>query len=162
MRTLIRGMESVVRVLLDAGVPIESTDGVWYHDGDTALISAAMKSHSNIVRLLLDKGANVETKNQYGRSAILQALHIHHLQERRIKLQLETIKLLINTGANVNTKSENGMTPLHRAAMIENLRAVDLLLRAGADPLAQNMAGELPFDLARENDIKDRLEKALS
>ena len=51
-----------VRQLLDAGVPIDSRGEI----GSTALHGAAISKRTEVVRLLLEKGANVNIRNDPG------------------------------------------------------------------------------------------------
>lgn len=157
IRAASKGMESAVESLLDAGVMIETTDA----GGNTALISAVRNHHHEVVRLLLNKGANVNSNGQSERTPIMWALDHKYGQEIRRKSQLETIKLLIDGGASVH-EPKGQVTPLHRAVSLGILSAVNLLLRAGADPLARDEIWLSPLDLAHDKHIKDRLEKEIS
>ena len=153
-----KGMEPEVRILLDAGVMLDSV----HWDGDTALISAVKNLHVDIVRLLLDKGVELEAR-QSGKTALIWALSCNHKQEQDRRSQFEVIKLLIDKGANVHAKTRERTTALHKAVEIRNLRAVDLLITAGANTRARNIYGISPEDLAPRNDdeIKDRIKKGL-
>lgn len=64
-----KGMESAVRVLLDAGMDV---DAVGDHS-DTALSRAAGNDHENTVQLLLDKGANIDAAGYNGNTALIKA-----------------------------------------------------------------------------------------
>ena len=43
-----------------------------------------------------------------------------------------------------------GLTPLHMATGYRNVVTLELLLERGADPHIENLAGELPFDIAEK------------
>ena len=58
-----KGMESAVRVLLDAGVAVEAERNA----GIVALVNAAAEGRFNIVSLLLDKGANINAAGFQGK-----------------------------------------------------------------------------------------------
>lgn len=62
LRAAEKGHESVVRLLLDKNVNIESQDII----GCTPLLRAVEAGHESIVRLLLENGANVESRDDDG------------------------------------------------------------------------------------------------
>ena len=68
------------------------------------------------IRILVDKGADVNNKNAFG----LTALH-YGVETRGVKV----VESLIQLGADVNVRSKTGETALHRATKnIENLQAI--------------------------------------
>jgi ankyrin repeat protein len=73
-------------------------------DVTSALMFAAMAGHTETVKALLDADADVNAKNQHGWTALLWAAVEGHT---------ETAKVLIDAGADVNTKDkEYGATAL--------------------------------------------------
>lgn len=58
--------------------------------------------------------------------------------------------LLLAAGARVNARDALGNTPLHEAARAARPQTVVRLLEHGADRTARNVAGQTPFQLARE------------
>lgn len=76
------------------------------------------------MREAIDKGADVNAKNEYGVAALWIAVS---------KGKLEPIELLVKKGADVNARDDIWyMTPLTSAAGSLQLKAVELLLKAGA------------------------------
>ena len=82
----------------------------------TPLWRAAEKGHEAVVKLLLEKGADVESKDKYGRTPLWRAAaHGHEA----------VVKLLLEKGADVESKDgSDGRTPLswatangHKAVM---------------------------------------------
>jgi regulator of RNase E activity RraB len=83
----------------------------------------------NLVKLLIDHGANVNYQNNDGITPLLNILNVPQLASDLIPDQLETIKLLLENGAKINEKDPNdGSTPLLKAIKFRNQPAVDLLL----------------------------------
>ena len=70
------------------------TDG----SGKTALLWASEGSHSEIIRLLLEKGADIDAQDgEYGNA----------LQGAVRKVHLETAQLLLANGADVNARHQS-------------------------------------------------------
>src|SRR6185295_6619540 len=108
----------------------------WIYVGDTALHLAAAGYRVEIVRLLLEAGADPNAATNHRRSTPL-----HYAADGFIsspawdaKRQVETIRCLIDNGANIHSQDKNGATSLHRAVRTRCAAAVRCLLRAGSDP----------------------------
>jgi len=100
-------------------------------DGD-GLHDAADNGDVEKVRALLDAGANVNARNNYGETALMRtALNGH----------AEVAALLIDAGADVDAKDDYGGTALMWAAWRGNAEEVKLLIDAGADVDAKNDDG---------------------
>lgn len=97
--------------------------------GDTALIDAAARGHSDTVRALLEKGGEVDARDNAGRTALTDAA---------LGGYTDTVRLLLEKGANVNTSDNEGWTPLFWAAFSRRSDTVRLLLEKGADVNAKN------------------------
>ncbi|CAK7207629.1 hypothetical protein SEUCBS139899_010440 [Sporothrix eucalyptigena] len=76
-------------------------------NGRTPLARAAEEGYEAVARLLLEKGANVESKDSNGRTPLARAAWQGHEA---------VVRLLLERGANVETMDSNGRTPLSRAA----------------------------------------------
>ncbi|KAJ7112585.1 ankyrin repeat-containing domain protein [Mycena epipterygia] len=109
------------------------TEGVQFllqngaHEADTlaAAFHAASKSgHANIVRLLLEKGADVNAVDAEHESALQAASNGGHT---------ETVRLLLEKGADVNAKGGEYGNALQAASEKGNPELVRILLKEGAD-----------------------------
>ncbi|WP_353283950.1 ankyrin repeat domain-containing protein [Wolbachia endosymbiont (group A) of Lypha dubia] len=77
------------------------------------------------VRLLVEKGANVNAADARGYTA----LHLAVTEKR-----LETVRELIKSGGNVNAEEYgNKCTPLHLACMVGEKEIVEELVKAGGE-----------------------------
>lgn len=134
-----RGQVEAVRDLLEAGArPNEIT-------GQSPLFDAIYKNNFEIIKLLLDYGADPNLKDKKGNTPIDIAIENE---------SNEIIKLLLDHGANKDMKNLEGVTPLGKAIINDDVEAARLLLQSGANPNEMmNMAPNL-IDLAKlRNDL---------
>jgi Ankyrin repeats (3 copies) len=89
----------------------------------TAIVEAAKRGDAILVERLLDKGAAVDSKDQYGGTALWEAARNGHEA---------VVKLLLDKGAAVDSKDEFGQTPLVWAAANGHEAVVKLLQSRGA------------------------------
>lgn len=122
--------------------------------GDTPLHWPAHNGFVDIVRLLLDAGADIEADeiNCYGGKPL------HWASEH----EPETVKLLLDRGANVNARNIKGdsafygMTPLIMNATQKNEcgEVTELLLAAGADINATDARGKTALSHAMDRGLE--------
>jgi ankyrin repeat protein len=110
-----------VRLLIQYGADVNVVTG----QGNTPLLAGCVGSmQSEIIRLLLDKGANPLAKNSRGETSLM-----------RVALygDTATAALLIDRGVDVNLKNSNQETALFMCARTANNQMISWLLRNGAD-----------------------------
>ena len=91
--------------------------------GDAPLLYAAAVGSLEAMKLLLDKGADVNAQNAFGTTALMIAAG-----------DIAKVRLLVERGANVNLASKQGRTPLFIAAMSDgSADIVRMLVAKGAD-----------------------------
>ena len=86
---------------------------------------ASKKGHIEIVKLLIDNGAELEARMTDGTTP----LHLASLHN-----QLPVVELLLAKGVNINVEKESGRTPLYSACEKNNVEIVNALLKKGANP----------------------------
>ncbi len=97
------------------------------------LILAARYGHENVVRILLDRGVDIDHQDELGTSALIAVAAEPHTA---------ILKLLLKRGADVHLGTNDGTTALMNAAASGRLAHVRLLLHAGADLERKNLEGE--------------------
>ncbi len=103
--------------------------------GTTMLHTAADRGHNEIVKALLDAGADPNFQNRSGDTALHEASK-HHGNK-------EIVKALLDKGADPNLQNRSGNTALYEASAFQgSYEAVKVLLDAGADPNLQNRSGD--------------------
>ncbi|KAI1852914.1 hypothetical protein JX265_012942 [Neoarthrinium moseri] len=131
------GYDSIVRLLLE-GLGGNHTAMDYGH----LLVHASELGSQSWVEAFLANGADVDTKDKYGRRPL-------HLAARR---GFEAIvRILLDNGAQVNAKDDRGMAPLHTAVRDGKESVLLLLLTNGADVDAQDNHEETPLLSAVEH-----------
>jgi ankyrin repeat protein len=164
-RLLRNSREAAVKLLLDSGAEIESKDNFgrtplsWaaqeranVDDGallmfpgssrQTLLLRAATQ-RAGIAKLLLDYGADLESRDYSGRTPLSWA----------VEGDPKVVKLLLDNGADIESKDNSGRTPLSWAVE-RNTEMVGLLLNNGADIESKDDSGRTPLSWAMEKGSK--------
>lgn len=110
--------------------------------GETPLMMAALRGHSEWAGRLLDRGARLNASDNNERPG-WTALHYAAAGP-----DAKTVALLLARGARVDVRSPNGTTPLMMAAQYGPEGAVQQLLQRGADPRLKTDQGLLAADFA--------------
>jgi ankyrin repeat protein len=97
------------------------------------IVSAASQGSVEVVKLLVGAGADLETQDASGRTALCAALESNG--------QENMIRFLLYAGANSRAANRDGKTILHVAAEYRRQMAVKWLLDADADPKAVSKIG---------------------
>ncbi|XP_054843757.1 ankyrin repeat, SAM and basic leucine zipper domain-containing protein 1 [Eublepharis macularius] len=174
-KALTTGNLSVIEELLNSGVSVEST----FKFGWTPLMYAASVVNVELMRILLDRGANASfDKDQY---TVLMAACTARASEEQILRGVElllsrnanpnaacrkkntalmyaareghpqVVTLLVAHGSQVNVQDENGYTALTWAARQGHKKVVFKLLELGADKSIQTKDGQTPGEVAKNN-----------
>jgi uncharacterized protein len=94
--------------------------------GRTALLIGASVGAADVVRLLLEKGAQVDGLDEEGKTPLI------HAAGRRFPGTLATVELLLGQGADPNVRDKQGNTALSQARQYGAPGVVELLQKAGA------------------------------
>ena len=110
--------------------------------GWTPLLAASAQNRQDIVKILLEKGANPDIPNLIQVTPLMMAAHHGFFQ---------VCSLLIEYGASINMQDEEGNTALYVASKMGHIRIVQLLLSNHAKPDIPTCSGKTPLDIAYDN-----------
>jgi ankyrin repeat protein len=143
------------KILLENGIGIDYS----FQGGNTFLIHAILRNEShfseeerrwynNIIQFFVEKGADVNKKNESGSAPI-------HFVDT-----VEVLEILLKSKLHIDFKAKNnfGDTALHNACRNENVKLITLLLKH--DPsviLTRNNNNEKPIDLVKNPVLKHLL-----
>ncbi|XP_030783563.1 ankyrin repeat and KH domain-containing protein 1 isoform X14 [Rhinopithecus roxellana] len=133
------GHVEVARILLDHGAGINTHSNEFK---ESALTLACYKGHLDMVRFLLEAGADQEHKTDEMHTALMEACMDGHV---------EVARLLLDSGAQVNMPADSFESPLTLAACGGHVELAALLIERGANLEEVNDEGYTPLmEAARE------------
>ena len=111
---------------------------------------AATHGDVESARRLLQSGADIDSRDRYGQTALMQAAHHGHEA---------LVELLIENGADLNVTAKYGLSALMLAVVAGHAEIARRLARAGADRTirgsgAPGFAGKTAYDLAVARDME--------
>ena len=144
---IFKGMTILLNAGADPNIPNKA-------ENSCPLQAAVKEEMFHVVRLLIDKGANVNHRDHNDQTAFVAALY---------RSRKDIALFLLEHGLDIHQKSKNGSTALMIAVSHANATVVDALIQAGADVNAVTNEGFTVLDLAVESqcqEIIDMLNRA--
>ena len=108
--------------------------------GNTPLLMAVEGNHLEVIKLLINKGANPNQQNKYGNTALILACS---------QSAVEVVLFLLSYQVEVNHFNQERETALMYSAWRGNSKLVYKLLDAGAEVGPKNLEGETAISLAK-------------
>ncbi|XP_076650168.1 myosin binding subunit isoform X10 [Halictus rubicundus] len=120
---------------------------------DCVFLAACAAGDKEEVVRLLQKGADINTGNVDGLTALHQAC---------INDDLDMVEFLVEKGADINRGDNEGWTPLHATASCGLISIAKYLIEKGCDLAAVNNDGELALDIAQSNEMEEMLQEHIN
>lgn len=141
------GLINYVRVFLDQGTDVNAMDQYGY----TPLFTAVLWRQRDVVEMLLDRGARVDSKGPSppGWTPLMCALSLSRLNDTGLAEEL------LRRGADVNARGDDGETVLTLATKKGQKKVIEELLRRGADVNAKDASGRTALLIAEQNALKE-------
>ena len=104
------------------------------YDDDEILIQSASNGHSNCLKILLARGANINAQDEQGRTALMHAAN---------NGRTHAVRILLEAGANVDMQDDNGDTALIHSIQhnFNYVEIMQLLLKHKANINTHNVLG---------------------
>ncbi len=134
-----------VKLLINKGADVNEIYNNKYQD-HTTLMLAAKKGNAEIVRILLERGVELDRANKMGYTALVWASMYGHT---------DIVRLLSDSGADINTKEFQGYTSLMFASNRGHTETVRLLLDRKADCNAVGLEGITALMVAINSNAHD-------
>jgi ankyrin repeat protein len=141
-----RGLAKTSALLIDSGkIDIDGKDS----NGHGALAQAVKNGHLAIVRLLIDKGADVSIRTRAANTLLMLAV---------LSKNPDMVELLLTRASDVNAQDNVGDTALMLAAGSAQNDVVEMLIEAGADLQLRNKEDLNAFQIANNSGHEETAE----
>jgi ankyrin repeat protein len=129
-------------------------DGSWVNfDGETPFVRAALSGDIEVMRMLLEKGADPNISTTQGTTALMAAAGINWIPGQTWSHSeadyAEAVKLCLEHGADVNASNSLGLTAMHGAANRGWESVIQILADHGAKLDVKDNAGRTPMIFAQ-------------
>lgn len=146
-RAIAEGRYSLAEEMLRAGARTNGVDSR-KSERPTSLMLAIKHKQVDLVRLLIEEGADVNARDVDGDGVF------HYLAPKDLETNLEMIDLLVDAGANINATNSRGYTAFRsHLGNYERAGAIAALLRKGVSTdMGYSYYGPAIVDAARRNE----------
>ncbi|XP_032596317.1 protein fem-1 homolog C isoform X2 [Drosophila grimshawi] len=124
---VVSGKLAMVKYLVRVGCDINATSD----SGSTPVRSACYMTHTDIVKFLVENGADIKKPNINGGTCLINSVQ-----------SVQLCLYLVRKGADINARDIQDKTALHYAIQEHRLDTTRMLIEQGADPFAKSRYGD--------------------
>lgn len=130
-------VEQETSTVIEGGHPVEGATPLW---------TASTLGHLDLVKELVDRGADIEHTTDSKSSPLRGAAFDGHI---------DVVKYLVKKGANIDKPNQVGQSPLTIAAAMKQIETVKYLIEHGANVHHKGHNGDMPLHVAVESGSGD-------
>ena len=130
-------IEQETSTIIEGGHPVEGATPLW---------TASTLGLLDIVKLLVERGADIEHTTDSHSSPLRGAAFDGHI---------EVVEYLVKQGADIDKPNQVGQSPLTIAAAMKQLKTVQFLIANGANVHHKGHNGDMPLHVAVESGSSD-------
>ena len=130
-------IEQETSTVIEGGHPVEGATPLW---------TASTLGHLDIVKVLIERGANIEHTTDSRSSPLRGAAFDGHM---------DVVAYLIEKGADIDKPNQVGQSPLTIAAAMKQIDTVKYLIENGANVHHKGHNGDMPLHVAVESGSSD-------
>lgn len=134
------GAPDTAKNLISLGVDVDAQN----LSGKTALSDACRSAKKDMAVLLIRSGADINATDATGRTVLMDAISSNNE---------EMVRLLLQYKANVQIQEMSGRNAYHEAALTGNIGIINMVRKAGGNPLSRDAAGDTPLSLVLKADF---------
>ncbi|XP_063923969.1 uncharacterized protein LOC135138056 isoform X2 [Zophobas morio] len=149
----LEGVYENAKILLDCGASINIANNA--NNNALHFASESKKDNRGVIKLLIEKGIDVNAQNENGKTA---------LQFACLEGIYENAEMLLDFSASIGITDEDNNNALHYASSAENVNRslIKLLIEKGININAQNKNGMTALQLARLEGIQENVQMLLN
>ena len=127
-----------INLLIDAGAELEAHGS----NGSTPMRRAAREGHQEVIKLIKHFGADIKAADKDGKKVVILSLKSSTLDRER------KLEVVVSDKVEVLTQTSDRQIPLILTDDSCDLKVIEILLKAGADPHKVNNKQEKALNIA--------------
>ena len=116
--------------------------------GKTPLHFAMLRDNTEFIKVLIEKGADINARDQEGSTPLMWALHFSTKGGRRLTKDTAIVGLFSYDKLDVRIKDRFGNSPIHEAVINKKNQFIKMLIERGTDINARDQDGRTPLMIA--------------